>query len=239
MGTPWTACSPWEGHLAAQTCPRSTSRTSEPQLAGAMGRPCPPYLPGPCSGSCLMGSPPASSQVRSPERCCIMATWPRAHGPQPSCGINPRFLPLSMPSSALPMSHECQPRCSPFSSLNSPGWGQAQGLSTHHSFSLQGRPHTLQGGLPSSMSTQTPPLRSPLAEVLLCPAPPTPGPSLFSRQLLVWETWSASLWEAAEEGEKARCGASPRTVGRRMQRGLVRRDLLRVAAVHTRPPCGG
>ena len=69
-GTP--GCS----NLAAHPC--SSSRTSEPQLAGAIGRPCPPHLPGPCSGSCLMGSPPASSQVRSPERRCIMATWLRS-----------------------------------------------------------------------------------------------------------------------------------------------------------------
>lgn len=175
-GTP--GCS----NLAARPC--STSRTSEPQLARAIGRPCPPHLPGPYSGSCLMGSPPASSQASSPERRCIMATWPRAHGPQPSRGINPHFPPLSMPSSTLSTSHACQPLCSPFSSLNSPGWGQAEGLSTRHSFSLQGRPHTLQGGLPSSVSTQTLPLRSPLPEALLCPALPTPGPSLSSPEHL-------------------------------------------------------
>ena len=67
------------------------------------------------------------------------------------------------------------------SALSSPGWRQARGLSTCCSFRLQVRPpHFLQGGLPSSVSAQTPPLRSPLAEAPLCPALPTTEPLVSS-----------------------------------------------------------
>lgn len=98
--------------------------------------------PGPCSGSRLMGSPPASSQASGPERHCIMAPWPRAHRTRPVRGQTQAF-PLSVPSSALPMPYACQPCCSAFCSLNLPGWWQAWGLSIHRSFSLQVCPHTL------------------------------------------------------------------------------------------------
>lgn len=47
-------------------------------------------------------------------------------------------------------------------------------------------PYSPQGGLPSSLSAQTPPLRSPLAEAPLCPALPTTGPSVSSSEHL-WE----------------------------------------------------
>ena len=89
-------------------------------------------------------------------------------------------LPLPSPPPTT-----CQPQWPTFCSLTLPGWWQAQGLSTYHSLSLEGRPHNLHGaGSLSPGSTQMPPLRGPLAKAPLPPAPSTTRPSMSSPEHL-------------------------------------------------------